>query len=195
MSVKKKHYEVDTFYFITFTCLKWNELFEITSLYDNIYSWFEKLEQAGVNNCGYVIMPNHLHLLVYLSKIKTTIDKIIGNGKRFMAYEIVARLNQMGREDLIELMRNSVKKSSKARNKKHEVFEPSFDGKEVVTEKFIRQKLNYMHKNPVSGKWKLVEDYLDYQYSSARFYDLGEAPGCKLFYYTDMKSAESPLKY
>jgi hypothetical protein len=38
MSVKKKHYEVDTFYFITFTCLKWNELFEITSLYDNIYS-------------------------------------------------------------------------------------------------------------------------------------------------------------
>ena len=32
MSVKKKHYEVDTFYFITFTCLNWNELFEITSL-------------------------------------------------------------------------------------------------------------------------------------------------------------------
>ena len=140
-------------------------------------------------------MPNHLHMLVYLSRIKSTIDKIIGNGKRFMAYEIVARLKQLGREDLVELMKNSVKALSKVRNKKHKVFEPSFDCKEVVTEKFIRQKLNYMHKNPVSGKWKLVEDYLDYQYSSARFYDFGEAPGCKLFHYTDMKSAESPLKY
>ena len=195
MSVKKRHYEVDTFYFITFTCLNWKELFEITSLYDNIYSWFEKLEKAGVYNCGYVIMPNHLHLLVYLSRIKKTIDKIIGNGKRFMAYEIVARLNQLGREDLVELMKSSVKESYKVRNKRHEVFETSFDCKEVVTEKFIRQKLNYMHKNPVSGKWKLAEDYLDYQYSSARFYDLGEAPGCNLFHYTDMRSAESPLKY
>ena len=194
MSVKKRHYEVDTFYFITFTCLNWNELFEITSLYDNIYSWFEKLEKAGVYNCGYVIMPNHLHLLVYLSRIKKTIDKIIGNGKRFMAYEIVARLNMLGREDMLELMKSSVKKSSKARNKKHEVFESSFDCKEVLSEKFIRQKLNYMHKNPVSGKWKLVEDYLNYKYSSARFYDLGEAPGCKLFHYADMRSAESPLE-
>ncbi|MBK9226107.1 MAG: hypothetical protein IPL67_03360 [Ignavibacteria bacterium] len=43
-----------------------------------------------------------------------------------------------------------------------------------MTEKFIRQKLNYMHKNPVSGKWKLVENYLDYIHSSARFYELGE---------------------
>jgi REP element-mobilizing transposase RayT len=194
MSVKKRHHEVDTFYFITFTCFKWQELFEITSLYDNIYSWFDKLEKEGVYNCGYVIMPNHIHLLVYLSRIKKTIDKIIGNGKRFMAYEIVARLNQLGREDLVELMRKSVKASSIVRNKKHEVFEPSFDCKEVITEKFIRQKLNYMHKNPVSGKWKLVEDYLDYQYSSARFYDLGDAPDCKLFHYTDMRSAESPLK-
>ncbi len=191
MSVKKIHYEVDTFYFITFTCLNWNELFEITSLYDNIYSWFEKLEKEGVYNCGYVIIPNHIHLLVYLSRI----NKIIGNGKRFMAYEIVARLNHLGREDLVELLKNSVKASSKVKNKKHEVFEPSFDCKEVVTENFIRQKLNYMHKNPVSGKWKLVEDYLDYQYSSVRFYDLGDAPDCKLFHYTDMRSAESPLKY
>ncbi len=136
-------------------------------------------------------MPNHLHLLVYLSRIKKTIDKIIGNGKRFMAYEIVARLNQLGREDLPKLMKSSVRESFKARNKKHEVFESSFDCKGVVTEKLNRQKLNYMHKNPVTGKWKLVEDYLDYQYSSARFYDLGEAPGCKFF---TTQSYESPLK-
>lgn len=46
-------------------------------------------------------------------------------------------LIQFEREDLLELMNNSVKASSKVGNKKHEVFEPSFDCKEVVTEKFI----------------------------------------------------------
>jgi hypothetical protein len=31
-----------------------------------------------------------------------------------------------------------------------------------------------MHHNPVSGKWQLVEDFVDYPYSSARYYELGE---------------------
>ncbi len=59
-------------------------------------------------------------------------------------------------------------------SKKHEVFEDSFDRKEIITEKFVRQKLNYIHKNPVSRKWKLVENYLDDEYSSAGFYDRGK---------------------
>ena len=30
-----------------------------------------------------------------------------------------------------------------------------------------------MHHNPVQGKLNLVEDYVDYQHSSARFYATG----------------------
>ncbi|MDQ3019085.1 MAG: hypothetical protein M3R36_00720 [Bacteroidota bacterium] len=137
-------------------------------------------------------MPNHLHLLVYTSTPEKTIDKIIGTGKRFMAYEIVARLKEHNRNELLKLISDAVNESEKQRNKKHEVFEDSFDCKEIITERFIRQKLNYIHKNPVSGKWKLSEDYLDYEYSSARFYDLGEKPKCNLFHYSDVLSAESP---
>jgi hypothetical protein len=46
--------------------------------------------------------------------------------------------------------------------------------------------------NPSEGKWKLVEQYLDYEYSSAGFYDLGEKAKCKLFHYAELISAESP---
>ena len=28
-----------------------------------------------------------------------------------------------------------------------------------------------MHSNPVSKKWRLVKDHMDYAHSSARFYD------------------------
>ncbi|HEY5533317.1 MAG TPA: hypothetical protein VIL99_00040 [Ignavibacteria bacterium] len=45
--------------------------------------------------------------------------------------------------------------------------------KELVTEKYVIQKLNYIHKNPISGKYNLVDDYTLYKYSSARFYEQG----------------------
>jgi hypothetical protein len=39
--------------------------------------------------------------------------------------------------------------------------------------KVARQKLNYIHGNPVSGKWLLTKDDISYHYSSARFYETG----------------------
>jgi len=45
---------------------------------------------------GYVIMPNHLHLLIYFPEIDTILNKIIGEAKRFMAYEIIKRLKEKG---------------------------------------------------------------------------------------------------
>jgi hypothetical protein len=45
----------------------------------------------------------------------------------------------------------------------------------------------------VSGKWKLVDDYLNYKYSSARFYELGEVGVYKVIHYEEVMnvSAES----
>jgi hypothetical protein len=90
-------------------------------------------------------------------------------------------------------MRDSVNPNEVRKNKIHNVFQPSADIKEILTEKFIRQKLNYMHKNPVTGKWKLVDDYLDYPHSSARFYDLGEKGIYNVIHYQEVMkiSAES----
>ena len=48
------------------------------------------------------------------------------------------------------------------------------DKKECFSNDFIEQKLNYIHKNPISGKWNLADSYVDYPYSSARFYEYGE---------------------
>jgi hypothetical protein len=38
-------------------------------------------------------------------------------------------------------------------------------------EKMIEQKLDYIHHNPVSGKWCLVNDFCDYPHPSASFYE------------------------
>lgn len=130
-------------------------------------------------------MPNHLHSLVFTKNDEDTINNIIGETKRFMAYEIVKRLKRIERKDLLKIMHDSVDPNEAKKNKIHNVFQPSADIKEILTEKFIRQKLNYMHKNPVSGKWKLVDDYLDYIHSSARFYDLGATGIYKVMHYEE----------
>jgi hypothetical protein len=44
---------------------------------------------------------------------------------------------------------------------------------EIYSREVARQKLDYIHFNPVSGKWKLAKDDLGYYYSSARFYETG----------------------
>ncbi len=97
-------------------------------------------------------MPNHLHTLVYTKNEKETINDIIGETKRFMAYEIVKRLKKGWRNDLLKFIHDTVNPVDVRKGQIHNVFQPSSDIKEIVTEKFIKQKLNCMHKNPVSGK-------------------------------------------
>ena len=174
MSVKRKISEPDGVYFITLTCHQWLPLFEKTNGYDLICNWFDLLKIKGHFINGYVIMPNHLHALIAFRNTGQSINTIIGNGKRFIAYEIINRLKQQGEVNLLHQLNLSVEAKDRERNKKHEVWEDSFDWKECRTNRFMKQKLDYMHDNPCRGKWSLVTDVMEYKHSSARFYLCGE---------------------
>ncbi len=175
-------------YFCSFTCLQWLPLIEITNLYDNIYQWLNLLVKAGHQVTGFVIMPNHLHLLLHVNASETTVNKILGNGKRFMAYEIVKRLKAIDRMDLLKILSENVSAEERARKKKHRVFEPSSDIKLCYTEKFVIQKLEYMHANPISGKWNLAPSTVDYFHSSAAYYELNTGHSfIKITHYKELK--------
>jgi hypothetical protein len=161
-------------YFITFTCYKWLSLFKISNGYDIVYNWFDYLKSRGHFIIGYVVMPNHVHVLAGFSSSETSINTIIGNGKRFMAYEIIKRLTERHEVDLLEKLSYGVSRRNEKRGKRHEVFEESFDWKECLSDRFIDQKLGYMHENPCRGVWNLAMNPDDYVHSSARFYLTGE---------------------
>jgi len=122
---------------------------------------------------GYVIMPNHVHVLFYFPQMPKSLNSIISNGKRFIAYEIIKRLKQSNQEEILDILFCGVKKKEKKKGQIHKVFEESFDAKECFSEKFIYQKLSYIHLNPISKKWNLVNDFTDYEHSSASFYEKG----------------------
>ena len=165
-------YSFGTF-FITFTCCRWLPLLEITAGYDIVYDWFNHLKSKGHFINGYVIMPNHVHVLISFRRTDQLINTIIGNGKRFMAYQIVKRLEQSNKSDLLADLAGSVEQSRRSNNKKHDIWEPSFDWKECNSDRFTDQKLNYIHMNPCAGKWHLSKAPGTYIHSSCKFYDTG----------------------
>jgi REP element-mobilizing transposase RayT len=165
--------EKEGIYFITFTCYGWLPLIEISNGFDAVYNFFTALNRQRHTVLAYVIMPNHLHLLLHYGGGKS-LNTVIGNGKRFMAYELVSLLEQNGQQVILQRLEAEVKSKDRSRGKKHEVWIDGFDVKECRTEKFILQKLIYIHENPVRGKWKLCKRSLDYLHSSARFYFNGK---------------------
>ena len=157
-------------YFMTFTCHKWLSLIEATKSYDQFNKFFTVLKEKEHHITGYVLMPNHVHLLLYFAGGKINLNTILGNGKRFIAYEIVKRLQRSGKIELLKFLEAAVGIKDASRGKKHEVWQPGFEVKPCRTEKFLLLKLNYIHDNPVAGKWKLADSRESYLHSSARFY-------------------------
>jgi REP element-mobilizing transposase RayT len=94
----------NSFYFITFTCFKWLPLFKEANACDVVYKWFDYLHQNNVYVTGYVVMPNHVHVLLHFSEMPKSLNTIIGNAKRFIAYEIIKRLEESKVNNLLDLL-------------------------------------------------------------------------------------------
>ena len=86
MAIKLKHTDTYSTYFITFTCVEWIALFEISNTYHMVYKWFTILrDEFNADIIAYVIMPNHLHVIVHFKNEGFNLNTMVGNGKRFMA--------------------------------------------------------------------------------------------------------------
>jgi REP element-mobilizing transposase RayT len=182
----------NSFYFITFTCFKWLQLFKETNAYDTVYKWLDHLYNNHIYVTGYVIMPNHVHVLLYFPQMPKSLNMVVGNAKRFMAYEIIKRLEEKKENKLLDLLHGGVKKREAKKGQIHKVFEDSFDAKECFSEEFIFQKLQYIHHNPVSKKWNLVSDFTDYEHSSASFYERGIKKYKNVVYVNDVLAPKLP---
>lgn len=159
-------------YFITFTILGWRNVF-INDKYCNlVYKWFDYAKDNYNNKIhGYVIMPNHIHCLMYIADKSPKISILIQNAKRFLAYQIVGYLQQDHDYEILNYFKANAKTKY---NAKHKVFMDRYDSLIIETDTFFYEKLNYIHDNPCQDPWNLVEYPEDYKYSSASNYFLSK---------------------
>ena len=176
MSTRTIHDSFDRTWFVTFTCYQWIPLFELFQSYDLVYNWIKLLNTKTLADTqAFVIMPNHVHVLLHLKSSDVNLNTIVSNGKRFMAYELIKRIKAANANDMLKRLEEGCSLKERAKGQLHKVFEPSFDAKPIYTDAFLHQKLDYIHHNPVSGKWNLSVDFTRYVHSSAAFYEKGEA--------------------
>jgi len=103
-------------------------------------------------------MPNHVHF-IWQQLQKNGKETPQGSFLKYTAHEFLKKLKQDGISKLYEV---------NAANKKHEIWQRDSLSVEIISKDFAKQKIDYIHFNPVSGKWNLGKDHLDYYYSSAR---------------------------
>src|ERR1700744_2000512 len=151
MAVRTTISDEDKLFYITFTCYEWLPLIECTESYDLVYKWFEYLKTKNIEVIGYVIMPNNIHCVLSFPEKGFSLNTVISNAKRFMAYEIIKRLSANGEHEILQQLRNSLTQSRRDKGQMHSVFRNSFDAKAITSCKFLEQKLNYIHLNPVRG--------------------------------------------
>ena len=121
----------------------------------------EVRSKHGILILAFVIMSDHAHLLVYSEKAMSDALRLL-NG--VAARRIIQYLKESGFESSLFKLRGETRE----RNHKHSVWQHHPDSLEIFGEDTFRQKVEYIHQNPV--KAGLVEKPIDYKFSSARMW-------------------------
>jgi len=166
MSDKYKITKGEDAYFITFTIIEWLKVLENDEykliIVDSIH--FCQMNK-GLVVYGYCIMPNHVHMIIQ-GVDNYSVSEILRDLKRFTSRAIVKKLEEEKPEGYL-LILNQFLEAGKSlkRIKKYKVWQDDNRAMVIFSNKFLYQKLNYIHQNPV--KYGLCQFPWEYTFSSA----------------------------
>ena len=174
MSEKYKIWNQDKLYFITFSVVYWVDVFS-RSIYKDIV--VESLrycqKEKGLEIYGWIIMSNHIHLIVGRNG-KVKIEEIIRDFKKYTSVHICRAIENNTLESrknwMLKLFSNAADKSKK--HVKYKFWQNEYHPIELNTNEMLSQKLAYIHSNPVESG--VVDEPTAYLYSSARDYAANE---------------------
>ena len=114
---------------------------------------------------GFVVMPNHVHAVLSVAP-ESTIASFLQAWKKTSSY----RIKRFYSQELTKYHGFSPEDCP--------IWQAKFYDFNLESDKKFLEKLEYMHANPVVAG--LASTILDWQWSSARFYEQGESVGVKI---------------
>lgn len=161
-------YQIDdqfAIYFITPTIVDWVDVFTRNVYRDIVVDSLNFcIQKKSLVVYGYVIMTNHLHLII--RSANGTLSDTIRDFKKFTAVQLLDAIKnepESRREWMMH--RFAWNAAQHSRNTNVQFWTHENRPEIIFTEKFFLQKLNYLHENPVRAGW--VRRAEDYVYSSA----------------------------
>jgi len=153
--------------FITATIINWRRLLQDDNCKQIVIAslqWLVQEERCSI--FGFVIMPNHIHLLWRInsgsSRTEAQSAFFSFTGHQFKKY-LQATKPRLLTEYRVE-----------DADRKFMFWERGHMIKECWSRNFIIQKLAYIHSNPCQPHWQLCGVPEEYLWSSAAFYKLGD---------------------
>ncbi len=159
----------DTGYFVTITTVGWIDVFTRLKqkfIITNALAYCQK--NKGLEIYAYCIMSSHIHLLCKATE-GYLLSNIMRDFKKFTSKKIIETIinhPESRREWMLYYFKESC--NHLKRNQQYKVWQNGYYAEICSSNKFIKQKLNYIHNNPVIDK--IVENPEDYIFSSARNY-------------------------
>ena len=156
-------------HFITLTVVGWIDVFTRLNQKNMIIDALRFCqENKGLIIYAYCLMPSHLHMICQAQE-NAVLSDILRDLKKFTSKKIIKLLHdepESRKEWMTKLFEDACRHLK--RNVQYKVWQDGNQSKELFSNKFIWQKLNYIHMNPVTDK--IVARPYDYLFSSARNY-------------------------
>lgn len=182
MGVKNK-IEEGFAYFLTLTVVDWVDVFTRQSFKQTIVDSLKYCQQEkDLAICAWVIMSNHIHLIAY-TKNDTHLSDVLRDFKKYTSKEILKQIQtepESRKEWMLNRFEFAGRNDSKITN--YKFWQEGNEAKQIYTDEYFFQKLNYIHENPVAAGIVLLPQH--YLYSSARDY-CGEKGLIDISYYQD----------
>ncbi|TVR02145.1 MAG: transposase [Desulfovibrionales bacterium] len=155
--------EPDKPHFLTCTVVEWLPVFTRPDAVQIILdSWTYQRLHDGLQIYGYVILENHLHFVAQAPRL----DKCLGSFKSYTAARLIELLETSKAERLLIRMRFA--KQAHKRDREYQFWQEGSHAEMVYSEDMMRQKLEYIHFNPVKRGYVDLPEH--WRYSSARNY-------------------------
>jgi REP element-mobilizing transposase RayT len=159
-----KIYESTHPHFITCTVLHWIPLFVNQQSVQIVIDSLKYLQQSdNLKIYAYVILENHLHLVVSSEDISQTMKKF----KSYTAKELISLLQKQNIQTILDQL--AFYKKAHKQETTYQVWQEGIQPKLIQTEQMMIEKINYIHNNPVKRGY--VDEAKHWRYSSARDYD------------------------
>ena len=161
-------------YFVTDTVVDWVDIFSRPSYKHIIIDSLKYCqEQKGLLIYAWVLMTNHLHMIVGANG-NNKVSDIMRDFKKFTSKEIISVLKTDIQESRREWMLNRFEYAGRNDKKitNYRFWQEGNDAQEIFLQDYFNQKLNYIHQNPVRAE--IVNNPEDYRYSSAIDYAGGK---------------------
>ncbi len=155
--------ETDYPYFLTCTVVGWLPVFIRPEAVQIVYDCWDFLRQnRAFVLYGYLVLESRVHWIASAPDLTNAMKSF----KMFTAKAIIELLERLSAEMLLRRLR-ALKLRHKTRSE-YQVWQEGSHPKQIANEEVMRQKLEYMHNNPVKRGY--VDEAVHWRYSSARNY-------------------------